>query len=91
MYLFGGKGSPPASGRGKMYEECDFDSNLFPVDWYVAYDKLGDGCCIDFPVRMLPSIKWSRTVYSKAADGSLVPKAKTFSEMISVTVVKERC
>lgn len=29
----------------------DFDSTYFKGDWNVAYDKLGDGCTIDFPIR----------------------------------------
>ena len=50
---------------------------------YTVYDKLGDGCRIDFPVRLESRIKWSIVVYY--SDGSAKPRV--FTEMISVTLV----
>ena len=34
------------SAVGNAWE--DFDVEYFPGNWYQCYDKLGDGCSIDF-------------------------------------------
>ena len=36
----------------KEYELHDFDENYFYNEWYASYDVNGDGCAIDFPLRM---------------------------------------
>ena len=59
----------------------------FKDDWYVAYDKLGDGCSVDFPIILESKITWSPKVSN--SDGSIKPIV--FSEIICVTVVKIRC
>ena len=50
-FLFNGKGTTPPTGRGLFYNFQDFGETYFTDDWYVAYDKLGDGCKVDFPIR----------------------------------------
>ena len=60
---------------------------LVIIGMYIVYDKLGDGCRIDFPVRLESRIKWSGVIYN--SDGSAKPRV--FIEMISVTIVKSRC
>ena len=45
-FLFNGKGTIVHGRRGYSLE--DFDTDIFPKDWFVAYDKFGDGCRIDF-------------------------------------------
>ena len=65
----------------------DFDETYFSDNWHVAYDKLGDGCKIDFPIRLESKIKWSSKVF--CCNGSVKPKV--FTEMIYVTLVKSRC
>ena len=84
--LFNGKGRNPPKGRGLFYDKNDFDTTYFKDDWYVGYDKLGDGCSIDFPVRLESKIRWSPKVFN--ADGIL--KSRIFSEIICVTLVKVR-
>ena len=32
---------------------------FFPVNWIIVYDKLGNGCKVDFPVRLQSKLKWS--------------------------------
>lgn len=86
-FLFNGKGKNTPTGRGLFYDLEDFDTTYFCDNWYVAYDRLGDGCCIDFPVKIESKIKWSSLVYN--SDGSSKPRI--FSEIISVTLVKRRC
>ena len=86
-FLFNGKGRTPPSGRGLFYELKDFDAIYFSDNWHVVYDKLGDGCRVDFPIRLESKIKWSSVVYN--SDGSVKPRV--FTEMISVTIVKSRC
>lgn len=86
-FLFNGKGRTPPTGRGLFYDLDDFDRTYFGDNWHVVYHKLGDGCRVDFPVRLESRIKWSSVVYN--SDGSAKPRL--FTEMISVTVVKSRC
>ena len=50
VFLFDRKGRNPPKGRGLFYDINDFDETYFKDDWYIAYDKLGDGCSVDFPV-----------------------------------------
>ena len=59
------------SNCSHLYSEEDFPSELFPPEWSAVYDRLGDGCRIDFPVIMKPSLKWSRKCYNKLPDESL--------------------
>ena len=51
------------------------------------YDKLGDGCCIDFPIRLESKLKWSTIVYN----GNGVVKPRVFNEIVCATLVKNRC
>ena len=85
IYLMA-KVRPPPTGRGLFYDLEDFDKTYFYDDWYVVYDKLGDGCKVDFPIRLDSKIKWSTQVFST---GSVKPRV--FTEMIYVTLVKSRC
>ena len=85
-FLFNGKGRNPPKGRGLFYDMNDFDTTYFKDDWYLAYDRLGDGCTIDFPIRLESKIRWSPKVYN--ADGTV--KSRIFSEIICVTLVKVR-
>ena len=70
-----------------FYELEDFNTTYFSGDWHVVFDKLGDGCKVDFPLRIENKLKWSSLVYN--FDGSV--KSRIFTEMISVTIVKSRC
>ena len=69
-YLFSGKGSLPPSGKGKLYNLDDFNPTFFPVNWFIVYDKLGNGCKVDFPVRLESKLKWSPALYDKLSNGS---------------------
>ena len=42
-FLFSGKGSTVSGRRCLSYSENDFNPDLFPSDWFVSYDRLGDG------------------------------------------------
>lgn len=37
----------------------DFPEEFFPLDWDVVYNKIGDGCRIQYPVSLRPAIQWS--------------------------------
>ena len=63
-FLFGSKGSPYEHGKGCLYTLDDFDRTYFPQDWQTVHDRLGDGCTVDFPIRMYSWVKWSPTVYT---------------------------
>ena len=61
-YLFNSKGVNPPTGRGRFYNLEDFDTTYFIDNWYIVYDKLGDGCCVDFPIVVYNS-NGSQSVY----------------------------
>ena len=65
----------------------EFNNTYFSDNWYIVYDKLGDGCKVDFIIRLESKIRWSSVVYN--SDGSVKPRV--FTEIISVTVVNSRC
>lgn len=90
-FLFGGKGSDPQSGRGKIYNIDDFDPLYFRNDWHTVYDKLADGCTVDFPIRLESKLKWSPTMYDKVDDTTVSPKCRYFTEVLVVTLVKKPC
>lgn len=90
-FLFKNKGRAPPAGRGLFYDLSSFSTTYFPVDWHVVYDKLGDGCRVDFPVRLESKLKWSNKAYTKDTSGNLELKPRTFTEMIYVKLVKCRC
>ena len=61
-YLCDTKGTDCDHGTGRLYMLDDFDTTYFTTDWYQAYDKLGDGCKLEFPVCMCSRVKWSPVV-----------------------------
>ena len=73
--------------QGLFYDLEDFNMTYFGGDWHVVFDKLGDGCRVNFPLKLESKLKWSSLVYN--FDGSV--KSRIFTEMISVTIVKSRC
>ena len=64
QFLFKNKGSTYEHGTGRLYMLDDFDGQYFPKEWYRVYDKQGDGCEVEFPVRMVCQVKWEPTVYT---------------------------
>ena len=48
----------------------DFNKTYFKDNWY--YDKLGDGCSIDFPIRLDSKIRWSPKVFN--LDATVKPR-----------------
>ena len=63
---------------GRLYMLDDFDGQYFPKEWYRVFDKQGDGCEVEFPVRMVCQVKWEPTVYNcdSGAGGAVTPKKK---------------
>ena len=53
------------------------------------YDQLGDGCQVDFPIRMHSKLIWSPIVYTQGEDGMLVHKQPSISEVVVLNVVKK--
>jgi len=43
---------------------------FFPVNWFIVYDKLGNGSTVDFPVRLESRLKWTPTVYDTLKQNS---------------------
>ena len=75
-------------GLGKLYQTVDFSEPFFSSEWEV-YDRLGDGCQVDFPIRMHSKLRWSPIVYTQGEDGMLVHKQQSFSEIVVLNVVKK--
>lgn len=89
--LFSGKGSIVSGRRARQYVETDFDPKYFPHRWWVCFDRLGNGCRIDFPISMYSYIKFTPPVYYKNDNGNILPKARDFIELLSVSVAKSCC
>ena len=89
-FLFNGKGSTVRGRRSSSYSIADFDSDLFPHDWFVAYDKLGNGCKIDFLVYLCSHVKFSPVTYLMS-ETTPIPQPRDFTEVVSVSLVKCCC
>lgn len=90
-YLFNDSGVKPTHGQGKNYYKDDFAASYFPSGWYIVHNHLGDGCEVDFPIRLHSKLRWSPVVYHKGEDGTLTTKMRSFTEVLVVNVVKKRC
>ena len=89
MFSFGWKGKDPLRHElGRWYENEDFNTEYFP-SWSKCHDKLGDGCTIDFPIRLHSKLKWSSRTFIKQDDGTVMPKARSFEEVLVVNLVKK--
>ena len=51
-HLFNDSGVKPIRGHGKNYYKDDFAERYFPSGWHIVHDHLGDGCEVDFPIRL---------------------------------------
>ena len=90
-FLFKGKGTHYEHGPGYLYNLEDFDAKYFPSNWHKIYDNLGDGCQVKFPIRIHNKLKWETTVYIRdEATDQLIKKKKSFEEVCTVWLLKER-
>ena len=87
-YLFSGRGKGCSRGCGREFAEED---EYLKNNWTIVYDKYGNGCCIDFPLVIIPRLKYGPIVYDRCTDGSVTQKQRQFTETITVTLVKKRC
>ena len=76
-YLFNDSGVKPIRGHGKNYYKDDFAERYFPSGWHIVHDHLGDGCEVDFPIRLHSKLRWSSVVYHKCEDGTLTRKLQS--------------
>ena len=54
-FLFNSKGKAYERGKGlRIYEKEDFDSKFFSCGWDIVNNRLGNGCCIDYPIFLKP-------------------------------------
>ena len=42
-FLFSNRGRASSKSSRRLYDQRDFDTELFPAGWDVVYDRLGDG------------------------------------------------
>ena len=85
-FLFGDKGHCAHNKEGRLYSLDDFCKEYFCGEWYRCYDSLGDGCEVDFPIRLCSELRWSTAVYDK----NCVCKPRCYAEILTVTVIKNR-
>ena len=94
-FLFSGKGSKPKSGRGLLYRLADFDRTYFSSNWFLSYDRLGNACRVDFPIRMQPRLKQGPIRYMPrdCTDNAseLVKQNTVYLETVVVNVIKCYC
>lgn len=90
-FLFREKGSQYEHGIGCLYNLEDFDVSYFPQNWHKIHDRLGDGCQVKFPIRMNKRLKWDTPAYIRdEKTDQLVQKKKSFDEVCTICLVKER-
>lgn len=85
------RGKSPSKGRGLLYDKADFAPEFFPENWDVVFDRLGDGCQVDFPIKIITVLKYGKKCFKKNNDGSITEKPRTFYETLSVILFKKRC
>lgn len=90
-FLFDHRGRKSECGSGSLYGSDVFNPVYLPVDLFRVYDKLGDGCEVEFLIRMCSQLKWSPLVYEKSSANVLTPKHKSYEETCSVWLTKRRC
>ena len=87
QFLFADKGIIAERGY-KEYGRDDFDDRYFTDEWYVKYDQNGDGCAVEFPIKMKSCVTWTRCkAFSKKIE---IHVKKLFFERLYVFVVKKR-
>ena len=47
------------NGRGHLYQLTDFDPKYFSPGWHQCWDRLGDGCEVNFPRQLYSTIEYS--------------------------------
>lgn len=52
-------------------------AQLFPVDWFIVYDRLGNDCKVDIPIHLKGKLKWTPTLYD-FSNGTLALGQKLF-------------
>ena len=87
QFLFADKGVIAERGY-KEYGRDDFDERYFTDEWYVKYDQTGDGCAVEFRIKMKSSVTWTRCkAFSKIKE---IKVKKLFFERLYMFVVKKR-
>ena len=85
-FLFGDKGHHAHKKEGRLFMLDDFCKEYFSGEWHRCYDRLRDGCEVDFPIRITSKLRWSTAVY----DENCVHKPKCYTEILNVAVLKKR-
>ena len=85
-FLFGGKVVDVGKGY-KEYNLTDFSAEYFVDGWHANFDENGDGCAIDFPLKMKSCIQW-RKVKGLIKTQGQSHSSSLFVERVYVFVVK---
>lgn len=94
-FIFNSKGNVVTGKRGKSYNVDDFDEEHFPSNWFVSYDRLGNGRKVVFPIHIHSYIKFAPKSYLKSNTPSRtttpIPAPRDFTEVLYVTLLKSHC
>ena len=88
-FLFGGKGVDVGKKGYKDYNLTDFSAEYFVDGWHANFDENGDGCAIDFPLKMKSCIQW-RKVKGFIKTQGRSHSSSLFAERVYIFVVKKR-
>ena len=88
-FMFQGKGLKNRNGWQLMTQQDMESCCCLPKDWHTRWDSLGDGCSIDFPLKLKWKLKWSPVHYRKLRSGELEKKKQSFSETLDIFIVKK--
>ena len=86
-YLFNGKGISSSHGAGSLYSIEHFETVYFPGGWHRIFDKLGDGCKISFPLRMMSRVRWSQIHKGGDAGNHASVTSKYYDEVCTMWIV----
>ena len=90
-FLFRDNGGMFKGRRSRMFSLADFDPNHFSSNWFISYNRLGDGCKVDFSINLRSHVEFTPLTYIKDHNNDMVARPRDFSELLSVSVVKVRC
>ena len=56
----------------------------------ILFDRFGNGCAIEFPIVISPTIKYGPKTFIRNNDGIVVESSRMFIEVLCVNLVKQR-
>ena len=70
-----------------MTKEILTPNCIFPAGWDVVYDRLGDGCHVEYPVTLRPVLQYGKKCFCINSDGRVSEKPRIFYETVNVVYI----